>query len=284
LTALTLLSAGVHTTVQDLGRRGWARSGVPLAGALDPAALVSANRAVGNADGAAGLECVLRGPTLQADADCSVAVVGAGWSRGPERISAGVPYAVGRLPEGLRCWVAVSGGVVTEPVLGSRSTDTLSGLGGQVLRDGDVLPLGAGTGAAGPAPVPGPGLPLGELVTLRVTDGPHADRLQRPLDGAVFSVGVSSDRTALRFAGSPLTRAAAEIATIGVLPGSLQLPPDGLPILLLANAQSTGGYPVVAVVCSADLRLAAQLRPGADVGLQSISLGRARELAAQAAV
>jgi biotin-dependent carboxylase-like uncharacterized protein len=282
LNTLTVLSAGVQTTVQDLGRWGWARSGVPVAGALDPVALVAANRAVGNADGAAGLECVLRGPTLQADVDSWVCVVGAGWTRGPERIAAGVPYRMGRLPYGLRCWVAVSGGIATELVLGSRSTDTLSGLGGVALRDGDVLPLGVASGVAGPAPEPAPGLPESEAV-LRLTAGPHADHLQRPVDGAVFSVSASSDRTALRFTGIPLRRASGDIATVGVVPGALQLPPDGLPILLLANCQSTGGYPVVAVVCSADLRLAAQLRPGAVVRLESISVGRARELAAQAA-
>jgi biotin-dependent carboxylase-like uncharacterized protein len=282
LTALTVLSAGVHTTVQDLGRWGWARSGVPVAGALDPVALVAANRAVGNPDGAAGLECVLRGPILQADVDGWVCVVGAGWTRGPEQIAAGVPYPVGRLPHGLRCWVAVSGGIATEPVLGSRSIDTLSGLGGRALRDGDVLALGAETGVPGPAPTPAPGLPEGEVV-LRLTTGPHADRLHRPVDGAVFSIGASSDRTALRLAGTPLPRDSGDIATLGVVPGALQLPPDGLPILLLANCQSTGGYPVVAVVCSADLRLAAQLRPGAVLRLQSISIGRARGLAAQAA-
>jgi biotin-dependent carboxylase-like uncharacterized protein len=282
LSALTVLSAGVHTTVQDLGRWGWGRSGVPVAGALDPVALVAANRAVGNADGAAGLECVLRGPTLKADVERWVCVVGAGWTRGPERIAAGVPYRVGRLSQGLRCWVAISGGIATEPVLGSRSTDTLSGLGGPPLRDGDVLPLGAETGVAGPAPEPAPELPGGEVV-LRVTAGPHADHLQRPIDGAAFSMSASSDRTALRFAGAPLPHVGGDITTLGVVPGALQLPPDGLPILLLANCQSTGGYPVVAVVCSADLRLAAQLRPGAVARLQSISVGRARELAAQAA-
>jgi allophanate hydrolase subunit 2 len=100
----------------------------------------------------------------------------------------------------------------------------------------------------------------------------------------VFSVSASSDRTALRFEGPALARSAGDIATVGVLPGALQLPPDGLPILLLANCQSTGGYPVVAVVCSADLRLAAQARPGTVVRLQSISVRRARELAAQAAL
>jgi biotin-dependent carboxylase-like uncharacterized protein len=282
MTALTVLSAGLHTTVQDLGRAGWARAGVPAAGALDPRALTAANRSVGNPDGAAGLECVLRGPTLVADAAVSLSVVGAGWSRGPELIAAGVPYTVGLVPSGLRCWVAVGGGIDVEPVLGSRSTDTLSRLGGATLRAGDVLSLGVGPGRAGDGLQPAPALPDGE-VTLRVMPGPHADRLARPLDHSAFSVSPRSDRTAMRFDGEPLERTGSDITTIGVLPGVLQVPPDGLPILLLGNAQTTGGYPAVGVVCAADLRLAAQLRPGARVRLRSIGVDEARSLAAQAA-
>ncbi|MDX6257553.1 MAG: hypothetical protein QOJ11_3887 [Frankiales bacterium] len=283
LTRLTAVRAGVHTTVQDLGRAGLARSGVPLAGALDPAALVSANRAVGNPDDAAGLECVLRGPTLLADREVWVCVVGAGWTLGPVRLTAGVPYAVGPLPAGLRCWVALSGGVAIAPVLGSRSTDTLSRLGGQVLRDGDELPLGAAGEAALATPRAAPALSPGE-VTLRVVDGPHADRLVQPLGEAVFSVGPRSDRTGLRLQGDPLRSTGGDIATIGVLPGAVQLLPDGRPIVLLGNCQTTGGYPVVGVVCSADLRVAAQLRPGRVVRLASVGVALARELAAQAAL
>jgi biotin-dependent carboxylase-like uncharacterized protein len=283
LTRLTVVRAGVQTTVQDLGRGGFARTGVPLAGALDPAALVSANRAIGNPDDAAGLECVLRGPTLVADAEVSVCVVGAGWTLGPVRLTAGVPYPVGALAAGLRCWVAVTGGVAVAPVLGSRSTDTLSRLGGLVLRDGDELPLGDTHPDVARTPRPAPALPTGE-VTLRVVDGPHADRLVDPLDGATFSISPRSDRTGLRLQGAPLRSTGGDIATIGVLPGVVQLPPDGLPIVLLGNCQTTGGYPVVGVVCSADLRVAAQLRPGTVVRLASLDVVRARELAAQAAL
>lgn len=281
MTTLTVVAAGLHSTVQDLGRWGWARSGVPVAGALDPQSLLAANRAVGNPDDAAGLECVLRGPTLLTDSDASLAVVGAGWALGPVPLAAGVPYTV-RVEAGLRCWVAISGGIATEPVLGSRSTDTLSGLGGRVLRDGDVLPLGV-AGRPGPSPAPGPALPAGEVV-LRVTPGPHADRLGRRLDEVRLTVSSRSDRTGIRFAVSRLlVTGGGDVTTTGVVPGAIQLPPGGEPILLMGNCQTTGGYPVMAVVCSADLRLAAQLRPGAAVRLQSISVGQARELAAQAA-
>jgi biotin-dependent carboxylase-like uncharacterized protein len=285
VTALTVVTAGLQTTVQDLGRFGWAAAGVPVAGALDPAALAAANASLGNEAGAAGLECVLRGPTLVADADWSVAVVGAGWAHGPTPVAAGVPYPVGVVGRGLRCWVAVAGGLDTLPVLGSRSTDTLSrlgGFGGRALQAGDVLPLATPSGAATVGAKAGPALPEGE-VTLRLTRGPHANRLTAPLDGAVFTVSRRSDRTAVLLDGDPLERAVGDIATVGVLPGAVQLPPDGQPIVLLGNAQTTGGYPVVGVVCSVDLRLVAQLRPGAAVRLRVIEIAEARDLTAEAA-
>jgi biotin-dependent carboxylase-like uncharacterized protein len=280
MTVLSVASPGLHTSVQDLGRFGHARSGVPVAGALDPAALTAANLAVGNPGGAAGLECVLRGPALVGDAEWSVAVVGAGWALGPEPVAPGVPYTV-RLPAGLRCWVGLGGGLDTPLVLGSRSTDTLSGLGGRVLQAGDRLELGAERGPY-QAVVAGPALPEGEVV-LRVMAGPHADRLSGRLDGVAFTVSSHSDRTAVRLDGPPVARSAGDIATLAVLPGAVQLPADGQPIVLLGNCQTTGGYPVVAVVCAADLRLAAQLRPGAVVRLEWVSVGVARELLAQAA-
>ena len=280
MTTLRVVSPGLQTTVQDLGRPGLARAGVPLAGALDPAALAAANAAVGNAAGAAGLECVLRGPTLVGDAPWAVAVVGAGWTLGPLPVAGGVPYTVG-VGRGLRCWVAVSGGIEVPTVLGSRSTDTLSGLGGQPLQAGDVLPLGADSGRRAEVAA-GPGLPDGEVV-LRMTAGPHADRLRTSIDGARFAVGARSDRTGLRLDGEPLAHAGGDIATTGVVPGAVQLPPDGRPIILLGNCQTTGGYPVVGVVWAADLRLAAQLRPGSAVRLAVTGLAQARELRAQAA-
>jgi biotin-dependent carboxylase-like uncharacterized protein len=280
MTTLRVLSAGLQTTVQDRGRFGFARSGVPVAGALDAQALVAANRAVGNPDDAAGLECLLRGPTLAADAQVWFAAVGAGWSQGPEPRAAGVPYTLGALSAGLRCWVAVSGGITVAPVLGSRSTDTLSHLGGRLLADGDELPLGV-AGRPGKPPPAAPALSAGP-VTLRVLPGPQAEHAGS-MDGTAFTVSSRSDRTALRFDGVPLHRRPGDIATVGVVPGAVQLPPDGLPILLMGNCQTTGGYPVVAAVVAGDLRKAAQLRPGADVRFALVTLAAARALTAQAA-
>jgi biotin-dependent carboxylase-like uncharacterized protein len=280
VTALRVVAPGLQTSVQDLGRVGHARSGVPAAGALDPVALVAANTAVGNPAEAAGLECLLRGPTLVGDDDWSVAVVGAGWAAAPLLVAAGVPYTV-RLPSGLRCWVAVGGGLNTPVVMGSRSTDTLSQLGGRLLQAGDELDLGTGGGPYQEA-VAGPALPEGEVV-LRVMPGPHADRLTGPLTGTTLRVSPRSDRTAVRLDGPPLGRSEGDVATIGVVPGAVQLPGDGQPLVLMANCQTTGGYPVVAVVCAVDLRIAAQLRPGARVRLETVSVAAARELAAQAA-
>ena len=117
-------------------------------------------------------------------------------------------------------------------------------------------------------------MPDGEVV-LRVTPGPHADRLDGPLDGAAFTVSPRSDRTAVRLEGPAVYGRGDDVVTIGVLPGAVQLPADGQPIVLLGNCQTTGGYPVVAVVCAADLRLAAQLRPGAVVRLVTVSVAAA---------
>ena len=227
---------------------------------------------------AAGLECVLRGPTLVGDTEWTVAVVGAGWTLGPQTVPGGVPYTVA-VRGALRCWVAIGGGLDVPAVLGSRSTDTLTPLGGMVLAAGDELALGR---AVGPYRTLAPAPALPDDVVLRVTNGPHADLLLDPLD-RTFSVGTRSDRTALRLEGAHVRRSDGEITTIGVLPGAVQLPTDGQPVVLLGNCQTTGGYPVVAVVCAADLRLAAQLRPGAVVRLVTVSLAAARDLVAQAA-
>jgi biotin-dependent carboxylase-like uncharacterized protein len=271
MSGLSVVRAGPMTTVQDLGRYGHARIGVPVAGALDPVALAEANRAVGNPPAAAGLECVLRGPTLVASTDVAMAVVGAGWAEGPVCVPTGQPFTV-PLRHGLRCWVGLSGGIDVPMVLGSRSTDTLGRLGGvdgRPLRDGDELALGPG-GDPGEPPAAGPAVPAGS-VPLRVLPGPHTGLLQGDLDGAVLTVSPASNRTGIRFAAGPQLAADGRgVTTIGVVPGALQLPPSGLPILLLANCQTTGGYPVVGVVCEEDLRLAAQLRPGTEVVLRAV--------------
>lgn len=249
---------GLLTTVQDLGRPGLAHLGVPRAGAADVEALRHANRLVGNPAGAAALEVTVLGPQLRFESDATVAVHGRA-----RFVPAGAVLDVGPVREGVRGYVAVRGGLDVAPVLGSRSTCTLSGLGPPPLREGDRLAVGREV-AGEPQEVPPPGRAGGPL---RLLLGPREDALtdagRRALLGQEWAVAPASDRTGLRLDGPPLERAgAAELASEGVVAGALQVPPDGRPVLFLANHPTTGGYPVVAVLCRADLGRAAQAAPG----------------------
>jgi KipI family sensor histidine kinase inhibitor len=286
-----VLRTGPLATIQDLGRPGYAHLGVPRAGAADPGSLRRANRLVGNADGAAGLEVTLGRLQLRFHAAAVVAVTGApaavsvtagtrDEAAAPGEIAIGVPAgAVLRLAapaDGLRTYLAIRGGIDVPAELGSRSADLLSGLGPRPLRPGDRLPVGA----AGPAPAPratktaagppGPPPDGKDPVTLRILAGPRDDWFDpaalRLLTGAGYQVTPASNRTGLRLSGPELSRArGGELPSEGVVAGALQVPPDGQPILLLADHQTTGGYPVIAVVHSADIGRAAQLRPGRRV-------------------
>ncbi len=266
---LTVVRAGPLTTVQDLGRPGHAHLGVPRSGAADRAALGRANRMAGNPAGAAALETTLLGVTVRLDEDRWVAVAGADAAvtvdgepaRGPVLVPAGATVAVGRARRGLRCYLAVGGGIAVPVTLGSRSTDKLSGLGPAPLRDGDTLPLGPPTGPGEPEPEPE--LPAEPVLRLRL--GPRDDWFAGtgPLTTGPYAVRPDSDRVGLRLDGPELARArSGELPSEGLVPGALQVPPDGRPVLFLADVPATGGYPVVGVVHPDDLWLAAQARPG----------------------
>ncbi|MFG2753970.1 5-oxoprolinase subunit C family protein [Streptomyces xanthophaeus] len=278
---LLVLRPGALTTVQDLGRPGHAHLGVPRSGALDTGAYALANRLLGNPVDAAALETTLDGVGLRALAPVTVAVTGApcavrvdgrpaAWGA-PVLLRAGAVLDVGRAESGVRGYVAVRGGIAVPPVLGSRSTDLLSGLGPAVAAAGAVLPVGL----PGPDPVRGadalrvPGGPA-ELV-LPVRLGPRADWFTREslagLLRAPFRVSAMSNRIGLRTeAGHPLVRArAGELPSEGMVLGAVQVPPDGLPVVFLADHPVTGGYPVVGVVAAQALDAAAQARPGASV-------------------
>lgn len=265
---------GPLTTVQDLGRPGHAHLGVPLAGAVDRPSLRAANALVGNASGAAALETTLVGPELLAEVDLVVAVTGARCDVTVDGVAApcGAPFAVtagavlrlGAARLGVRSYLAVRGGVDVPAVLGSRSTCTLSGLGPPGLRAGDVLRVGRdveGAVAAEPAPIPD----LLEEPVLRVLAGPRDDAFAEvgPLLASSYVVTPSSDRTGVRLSGPPLQRLSkGELLSVGVVPGAVQVPPDGQPIVFLAGCPTTGGYPVLGVVLAEDLPHAAQARPG----------------------
>jgi biotin-dependent carboxylase-like uncharacterized protein len=277
---IDVLRSGALTTVQDAGRAGHAHLGVPAAGALDGPALRLANRLVGNDERTAALEITLTGCRLRFRRASIVAVTGARAARltvDGRSVDAGVPVPVpagavvdvGPASFGVRTYLAVAGGLDVPPVLGSRSTDTLSGLGPPPLRDGDALPVGRPQGPAAPVwfdvPAPAP-----TAVELRVTPGPRADwftaAARDTFTGATYTVSPKSNRVAVRLTGPRLDRAIAdELPSEGIVLGAVQVPAGGEPLVFLADHPTTGGYPVIGVVEPADLPLLAQSRPGAAV-------------------
>ncbi|WP_405014253.1 biotin-dependent carboxyltransferase family protein [Kitasatospora sp. NBC_01539] len=280
---LVVVRPGPLTTVQDLGRRGVAHLGVPRAGALDEPALVAANRLLGNAPGAAALETTLGGVAVRVTAPVVVAVTGAPapvrvdgrpvpWGAAV-RVGTGSVLEVGTATHGVRGYLAVAGGVAVPPVLGSRSADLLSGLGPAPLAVGDRLPVGApgAAPAAGPVALPGPPAEL----LLRLLPGPHDDWFEDAPPRGGYTVAAASNRIALRTEGPPLHRARpGELPSEAMVLGAVQVPPDGLPVVFLADHPTTGGYPVVGVVPRADLAAAAQARPGTP--LRFLPVRRAR--------
>lgn len=286
MTRIEVLAPGALTTVQDLGRPGWGHIGVPRSGAADRPALVLANRLVGNQDGAAALETTLSGPRLRFDGPAELALTGAPvQARVGERvvamnesfrIEAGDELRVGTARVGLRTYLAFAGGIDAPRALGSAATDVLTGLGPAPLARGAVLQTRGGHPSGGwggrairpsaPCPPP-PSLELPDSVRLRVIVGPRSDWFSdesvKRLLSDEFTVSQASNRIGARLDGPRMERArGGELLSEGLVPGALQVPADGRPILLLADHPTTGGYPVIAVVHSADLPLAAQLRPG----------------------
>jgi biotin-dependent carboxylase-like uncharacterized protein len=279
--AVEVLDPGALTTVQDLGRPGWAHLGVPRSGALDQPALRLANRLVGNPEAAAVLETTLSGVALRAGTATALAVTGAHCDvrvdARPVSWGAAVPVAsgseilVGPATDGLRTYVALAGGFDVAPVLGSRSTDLLSGLGPRPLASGDRLPLGRpGRPAYGTEAVL---QPRGDQV--RVLLGPRSDwfteRALDDLDGATYDVGADSNRIGLRLTGRAVERARDdELPSEGMVLGAVQVPPSGQPVVFLHDHPTTGGYPVVGVVMTDDLPVCAQARPGDRITLRVV--------------
>jgi biotin-dependent carboxylase-like uncharacterized protein len=274
--ALEVLRSGTFTTVQDHGRPGFAHLGVARAGVLDRPAADLANRLVGNPEGAAVLEVTLGGLELRASGGCWVAVTGApapvtveGAARGHAHavfLPAGAVLRLGVPPRGVRSYVAVSGGVAVEPVLGSRSTDTLAWVGPSRVVDGAVLPVGVPGGAPEPHDTPRPP----GRGPLRVDPGPREDWFAPGaldvLCATAYSVAAESNRIGLRLDGPPLPRLRqGELPSEGMVLGAVQVPPSGRPVVFLADHPPTGGYPVLAVVRPEDLWQCAQLRPGDPV-------------------
>jgi biotin-dependent carboxylase-like uncharacterized protein len=269
--------AGPLTTLQDLGRPGFAHLGVPRSGALDQPALLLGNRLVGNPSCCAGLEITF-GPfaaTLPFAGTLAFTGAAAPLRVGgrPAPINAPVAFRPGDRVEigpavaGLRGYLTVAGGFVAPPVLGSRATDTLSALGPPVVRAGDVLALGTPVGEPSTVDV-APRPALGGPITLGLTWGPRDDyfRGTAGLLAGSYTIRNESNRVGARLAGPALTRAhQRELPSEGIVLGAVQVPASGQPLIFLADHPTTGGYPVVAVVDPGDLPLLAQARPGDTV-------------------
>lgn len=268
---------GSLTLIEDLGRPGHAHLAVPRCGAADRPACIRANRLVGNADGAAVLEMTLLGARLRFEADALIALTGADTdarlddaSLAPESAvaaRAGQVLACGAARRGVRAYLGVAGGIEAPLLLGSRSHDLLSGLGPAPLRAGDRLAIGAARGT--PQAVAAPPT-ISDVPTLRFMPGPRDDwflpAALKALAAAPYVVSPDSNRIAIRLAGAALARAVeGELPSEGLVPGAIQVPGNGQPVVMLADHPTTGGYPVIGVVLPEDLWLLAQARPGSAV-------------------
>jgi biotin-dependent carboxylase-like uncharacterized protein len=298
---LRVIVPGLATTVQDTGRRGFQRLGIPVSGALDAEALALANRTVGNTPDAAALECLYQGPTLVVVADrVRVAVAGPGAAldveidgqrrRVPSAQSVTLPpgatVRVVLLAPAISAVLAVSGGFAVPLVMGSRSTYArakIGGFDGRILRAGDLLPVGAAA-LDGPDQRADASLPYPAVI--RVVLGPQDDYFS---DDAItafvstpYTITAASDRMGHRLCGAKLSGPKGyNITSDSVPPGAIQVPGDGQPIILLADRQTTGGYPKIATVISADIPAVGRVGPGAVLRFQSVTINVA-EAAARA--
>ena len=295
---ITVLRPGLFTTIQDAGRWGYQHLGVPVSGPMDPASHRLANALLGNLPDAATLEATIIGPELRFEQDARIAITGADLQPMLEgtpvvmgsvvRCAPGSVLRFGNRRAGARAYVAVDGGIGVPPVLGSRATHVMSGLGGvagRALRAGDRVPLRDRQSSAG-GTARDHRIHEAGSVRLRVMAGPqseseYADPLAlQVLQEMRFIVSPQSDRMGYRLTGSalPTRRDSGEMISDATVVGAVQVPPSGQPILLMADRQTTGGYPQIAVVITADLPLAAQLVPGDSIQFELCS--RAEAIAA----
>jgi len=287
---------GWFSTVQDLGRYGYEQYGVSVAGAMDQFSMTVANRLVGNPDNAAVLELTLKGPELEFDEDTYIAITGADLSpmirstSTPQwecvKVSRGSRLCFGRARSGARSYLAIAGGIDVPMILDSRSTHCASetgGLNGRPLRPGDVLH----TAPPSSESLSGMCLPdrlvprYEKSARLRVIPGPQENLFSATalttLIGSSYRVTPESNRMGYRLAGPRIVRKGSEhFISEGTATGALQIPADGQPILLMTDRQTTGGYPTIAVVITADLPLAAQLAPGDTVTLSLTTIAKAQ--------
>jgi biotin-dependent carboxylase-like uncharacterized protein len=296
--ALRVLSS-VFTTVQDSGRPTMRRYGVPLSGAMDAFALEVANRIVGNPPTAAALEITAGGTAFEVLVPTLLAITGSDlgaqldgqplspWTAVFARAGSQLLLAGRQAAWGARAYLALAGGVKVPEILGSRSTCLPGGFGGfdgRLLRTGDQLSVGSVAGDLGRLVGrrwPGHAHPAYQAQpTLRVLPGSHTDIFAsdalETLQAQSFRIAATSNRMGYRLEDSQLRYAkSSSIPSLGVVPGVIQVPPDGAPILLMADAQPTGGYPIIGVIIEADLPLAAQLLPGDSLSFALVTMDEA---------
>jgi len=292
---LRVVQPGLLTTIQDLGRLSAIASGVPPGGAMDRFAHRAANLLVGNSASDATLECTLRGPHLVAEQACLVSITGA--DLGPKvngleapmwtsfELAPGDTLTFAGRRAGARAYLAIAGGFEAERWLGSRSTSLMTGKGGfhgRTLQAGDALDGGGRASRA----VAGRSLdaalrPDYSDHALAALPGPHVRRLDKEarkvLFGATFTVSHDANRMGYRLEGPMLPVSGEELLSYGLVAGALQLPLSGRPILLMADHQTAGGYPVVAVVAATSMHQAAQLAPGDVLHFVEVTAAEARQ-------
>jgi len=298
---MAIVKPGMLTSIQDLGRWGLQARGVPVAGPMDEYSHRYANLLVGNDPAAAALEVTLIGPEIEAVQEVTCAVAGADFvlrandaivpMHEPFVLRAGSRLRFGERRHGARATLAFRGGIAVEPVFGSRATSLIARMGpieGRALRAGDTLPIGDGSKMP-QHPRPNGAMPNRLRVPVggarvRVLPGPHEDMFTSAaferLFHSRFTITPQSNRMGYRLDGPPLAhRRSADILSDATAIGSLQVPASGLPILLMADRQTTGGYPKIGTVISADLPLAGQLAPGDWIEFQACTREAAREAA-----
>ena len=279
---IRVLSPGLQTTVQDLGRFGYAHFGVSASGAADPLALRAGNLLVGNAENAAALEMTLVGGAFEFETDAVIALTGSDFGAGLPLwtaidIKAGQTVRCGATRSGARSYLAVRGGIGVPKAMGSASVHVMTGVGGRPLRADDMLPIGDAA-IRRPRIVPRRAPEFARAGPLRVTAGPQAHWFSGELYAATYQVAEESNRMGLRLRGPAIPSPAGHMLTEGVPLGAIQVPPDGQPIILFVEHQTTGGYPKPANVISADFWRLGQLRPRDAVRFERVTLEQALNL------
>lgn len=286
--SIEVVSPGILTTVQDLGRPGYGPLGVSIGGAADPFSMRAGNLLAGNSEGAAALEMTLKGGSFRFPDGAMIVLTGAELAGAPMwtrfRVPPGGTLALGHVASGLRTYLCVRGGLDVPRVLGSASMHLPSGLGGGPVARGQRISIGAASSCAdltAGAFDPSAFQQVSFRKVLRVTRGPQFDWFEPDvLTAAAYDVTPDSNRSGLRLRGASrvVSSKAAGMVTEGVSLGAVQIPPSGEPIILFVDQQTTGGYPVAANVIAADLSSLGQLRPGDQVRFETVSMAEARRL------